>query len=202
MEFNSLLKVLQKNRFYIFSFDDLRVFYPHESSTNLKKELYRWKEKNLLARLKKGLYELTFPQDMAIPDMAIANKLYGPSYVSLETALSHYSVIPEVAMAVTSITTKPTRQFKNRHGLFIYRTLRPKAFAGYYLEKMGGFEVMLAEPEKAIIDYLYFKARRGENVDFELERFDKTVISKMNKKKLKKYAGVFKLNLRSFYAYV
>ncbi|MEA3305989.1 MAG: hypothetical protein U9R52_04160 [Candidatus Omnitrophota bacterium] len=202
MEFNSLLKVLQKNRFYIFSFDDLRVFYPHESSANLKKELYRWRNKGLLARLKKGLYELTFPQDMAISDMVIANKLYEPSYVSLETALSHYSVIPEVAMAVTSITTKPTRQFKNRHGLFIYRTLRPKSFAGYYLEKMSGFEVMLAEPEKAVMDYLYLKARRGENVDFESERFDKTIISKMNKKKLKEYAEVFKLNLRSFYAYV
>ena len=156
----------------------------------------------MLARLKKGLYELTFPQDRAIPDMVIANKLYKPSYVSLETALSHYSIIPEVAMAVTSISTKPTRQFKNRHGLFIYRTLRPKSFVGYYLERMSGFEVMLAEPEKAVMDYLYFKARRGENVDFELERFDKVIISKMNKKKLKEYAGVFKLNLRSFYAYV
>jgi predicted transcriptional regulator of viral defense system len=164
--------------------------------------MYRWRNKGLIAGLKKGLYELIFPQETAIPDMAIANKLYEPSYVSLETALSHYSVIPEVAMAVTSITTKSTRQFKNRHGLFIYRTLRPKSFTGYYLEKMGGFEVMLAEPEKAVMDYLYFKARRGETVDFGAERFDKTVISKMNKKKLNKYAGVFKLNLRSFYAYV
>lgn len=202
MEFNSLLKVLQKNRFYIFSLDDLRVFYPHESSANLKKEMYRWRNKGLVAGLKKGLYELTFPQEMAIPDMVIANKLYEPSYVSLETALSHYSVIPEIAMAVTSITTKPTRHFKNRHGLFIYRTLRPKSFTGYYLEKMSGFEVMLAEPEKAVIDYLYFKARRGEKVDYESERFDKTIISKMNKNKLKKYAGAFKLNLGSFYAYV
>ncbi len=196
------MQVLQKNRFYLFSLDELRVFYPNESSANLKKELYRWRSKGLIVRLKKGLYELAFPQDMAIPDMVIANKLYEPSYVSLETALSYYSIIPEVAMAVTSITTKPTRRFKNKHGLFLYHTVKYASFTGYYLEKMSGFEVMLAEPEKAAADYLYFKERRGENVDFEAERFDKKIISKMNKKKLEKYARGFKLNLESFYAYL
>lgn len=202
MEFKELLTNLRKNKFYIFSYEDLRAFYPHEARANLKKELYRWRQKGWVVGLKKGLYELTFPEDTAVPDLFIANKLYEPSYVSLETALSHYSVIPEVSMAVTSVTTKPTRKFKNRHGLFVYKTLRPKAFIGYYVENVNGFDTMLAEPEKAVIDYLYFKARRGEKVDFAGERFDKAIIMKMNKKKLKKYAGVFKLDLRDFYAYL
>ncbi|MDD5596247.1 MAG: hypothetical protein PHY94_08425, partial [Candidatus Omnitrophica bacterium] len=76
------------------------------------------------------------------------------------------------------------------------------AFTGYYIEKMGGIDVLIAEPEKALVDFLYFKHRKGKTIDFEQERFDKTMIARMNKKKLRLYAGLFNLDLRSLHAYV
>lgn len=202
MNFKDLYRALEKNRYYVFSQDDILSFYQNEKKCNLKKMISRWKEKGWIYSLKKGLYELTYPKDFNIPDTYVANKLYSPSYVSLETALSNYSIIPEVSMAVTSISTKPTRRFKNKHGLFIYRTIKPGAFAGYYVEKYGIFDILIAEPEKALIDYLYFKRYSNKRLNLKDERLDKDVISRLNKKKINKYAKLYHLNLEEFYAYL
>lgn len=202
MNFNDLYKKLEKNKYYVFSYKDIMSFYPREKSYNIKKMLYRWKKKGWFSSLKKGLYELTYPKDFIIPDMHIANKLYSPSYVSLETALSNYSIIPEVSMAVTSITTKPTRRFKNKHGLFIYRTIKTNCFAGYYVERHGNFDILIAEPEKAFADYLYFKTYRSKKFNLKEERLDKDIISRLNKRKLYKYTRLYNMNPKEIYAYL
>ena len=63
----------------------------------------------LFLKLRNNYYML---QDSHLPLYAIANRLYRPSYISLESALSHYGMIPEVVYQVTSVTPKPTREFK------------------------------------------------------------------------------------------
>lgn len=200
MRFQKLYKTLEKHKYFIFSYDDILSFYPNEKKENLKKMLFRWCKKGWIYHLKRGLYELSFPADFMIPDFYIANKLYNPSYISLETALSDYSIIPEVSMAVTSITTKPTRRFKNKHGLFIYKTIKPKVFTGYYLEKQDDFNILIAEPEKAFIDYLYFNNYPNKKVSLGNQRFDKEKLKSFKKKKLNKYARLYNLNLGELYA--
>lgn len=202
MKFEEFYKVLEKNRYYVFSCDDLTLLCPDEAKGTLKKMVYRWHKKGWIISLKKGLYELVYPKDFNVPDMYAANKVYSPSYVSLETALSNYSIIPEVSMAVTSITTKTTRKFKNKHGLFIYRSVKPSAFTGYYVEKHGNFDILIAEPEKALIDYLYFKAYRNKSFNPKEERLDKEAILGLKRRKLNKYAYLYNLNLKEFYAYL
>ncbi len=194
--------MLEKNKYYVFSFDDLLLFFQDETKENIKKLVYRWKKMGWIYSLKKGLYELVYPKDFNISDVYIANKLYYPSYVSLETALSHFSIIPEVSMAVTSITTKPTRKFKNKHGLFTYHTVKSEAFTGYYVEKHRDFEVLIAEPEKAFIDYWHFRARRNKKFDFQSERLDKDILRGFSRKKLKKFAQLYKIDVGEFYAYL
>jgi predicted transcriptional regulator of viral defense system len=152
--------------------------------------------------LKKGLYELAYPKALNIPDLFIANQMYQPSYVSLETALSHYSIIPEVSMAVTSITTKPTRRYKNSHGLFLYHTVRPALFNGYFIEEIRGFSIFIAEPEKAFIDHLYFQTYRKKRFQLPEQRFDRKKINAFNKKKLKEYAKMYGMDAGEIYAYL
>lgn len=202
MDFNTLYPKLEQSGYYVFSSANLLSFDSRENKAALEKSLYRWRKKGWIFPLKKGLYELAYPKDFLIPDLYIANRLYEPSYVSLETALSHYSIIPEVSMAVTSITTKPTRRFKNKHGLFLYRTVQPAAFTGYFVEKINGFDVRLAEPEKALVDFLYFKTYRGQPMDFKEERLDYDVISRLKRKRLDHYAALYDMSLKEFYAYL
>ena len=99
-------------------------------------------------------------------------------------------------MAVVSVTSKTTRRFKNIHGLFIYRSIQPGAFRGYVIEKHSGFDVLIAEPEKALADYLYFKTLRGTRFDRKAERLDQKRIGQLNKKKLNSYAKIYNLDLK------
>lgn len=202
MNFQALFKVLQQHRIKIFSFEDALLFFPQEKRQNLKRMVLRWKKQGRIVALKRGLYELTYPDDFHIPDLFVANCLYGPSYVSLETALSNYSIIPEISMGVTSISTKPTRRFKNKHGLFIYRSVNPVAYTGYTIQKEAGFDIRIAEPEKAIVDYIYFKTLRGKKIDFSQERLDRGVIKRLSRKKMVAYAKLYKLSLKELYAYL
>ncbi len=196
MRFQEIYKKLIEKKYTIFSFEDLCVFYPKEKRSNLRQYLSRWKTRGWLQSLKKGLYELTYPEGRGVPDFFIANKMYAPSYISLETALSYYSIIPEVSMAVVSVTSKITRRFKNSHGLFIYRSIQPEAFRGYIIEKHNGFNILIAEPEKALVDYLYFKTLRGGTFDKKAERIDQKRVEQLNKKKLESYAKIYQLSVK------
>ncbi len=203
MRFEAFYKTLDKNKLYVFSYADILSFFPRKNKAEFKKMFFRWRKKGWIQRLKRGLYELTYPRDFVIPDVYIANKLYSPSYISLETALSDYSIIPQVSMAVTSITTKPTRRFKNKHGLFIYRTVKPAAFGGYYIERQKDFDIFLAEPEKAFVDYLYFENYPGnKKANIKDKRMDREALKRLSKKKLDKYAAVYGLDLKEVYAYL
>ena len=193
-------RTLESKKLFVFSFDDLSLFYPHETKQNLRKIMYRWMHKGWFTSLKKGLYEIAYPKPLNIPDLYIANKMYQPSYISLETALSYYSVIPEVTMAVTSITTKPTRRYENSHGLFLYRTVRPEIFKGYIVDELHGFSVLIAEPEKAFIDYLYFQTYRKKRFQLPDQRFDRKKINAFHREKINDYAALYDLDAGEIYA--
>ncbi len=107
----------------------------------------------LFLKLRNGFYIL---KDSYVSPYFIANKLYQPSYISLEKALSYYSIIPETVYTITSITTKPTREFTTPVGVFSYQRIKREAFIGYVPKEIEGITTLFAEPEKALADYLYF----------------------------------------------
>jgi hypothetical protein len=104
-------------------------------------------------KLRNGLYAV---KDASVSAFFIANKAYEPSYVSFAAALSHYGIIPEVVYATTSVTTKTPREFDTPKGNFIYQRIKRRAFTGYGLRTIDRDRVLIADPEKALADYLYF----------------------------------------------
>ena len=138
-----------------------------------------------------AVLDLNLFRGYKISDLYVANKVYGPSYVSLETALSIFSIIPDVAAGATSVTTRPTRTFKNKHGLFYYKTCKKEAFAGYRLMLYDGFKIKIADKEKALVDFLYYRLRSGGRLDFEEERLNKKILKKIDWGKAFRYAEVF-----------
>src|SRR3989339_1530180 len=89
--------------------------------------LQRYTKRGLVDRLRKGMYCLS---GVSLPSTYIANRLYEPSYVSLEFALSYHGVIPETVYTITSITTKATRRFEFDGKVFIFRRVKKQAFTG------------------------------------------------------------------------
>lgn len=121
------------------------------------------------------------------PDYSfVANKLYQPSYVSLETALSHYKIIPEVVYGTTSITTKAPREFTTPIGNFTYQHIKTGAFTGYRLQEIDRYQALVAEPEKALADYLYFVDLKKVSLN------DRLKLKNISHPKLIEYAKLFK----------
>ena len=84
----------------------------------------------------------------------IANHIYGPSYLSMETALSHYGLIPERVYTVTSMTTKASKEFKTSIGLYSYSYL-PLPYFAFGIKNVilhDKQQVLMASPEKALAD--------------------------------------------------
>ena len=127
-----------------------------------RNQLFRWKKKGLIVQVKKGLYLFNPDERKATPSrFALAASLYSPSYVSMETALNLYGLIPERAADVTSVTTKKTTAFENEFGRFVYQHLKPQSFRGFILQKdEAGLPFFIAQPEKAVVDFFYFNLRR------------------------------------------
>ncbi len=136
-------------------------------------------------RLKKGLYAF---EGRLPTGEEIANALYRPSYISFEYALAKHSIIPEAIYTITSATTKPTRTFETNNLGFEYFKIKKQAFTGYVLVKEGAARtsnVLIAEPEKAVVDYLYFVSlgKRQPN--------DRMNIRGLNRKKIIRYANLY-----------
>ena len=108
-----------------------------------------------IIRLKKGIYVVS-PKISRKPlsSELIANHLYGPSYVSFETALSFYGLIPEKVYAMRSATFKRAKRFENAVGRFEYITVPQDYYSTGISQQTvdNEYTCLIASPEKALCD--------------------------------------------------
>lgn len=172
------------------------VFSKNDLSLSGKKihdyQLTLWSKKGYLVKLKNGIYAFAKDHEK-IKGEEIASVLYQPSYLSLESALSFYGFIPEMVYAYVSVTGKTTRTFNNKFGHFIYRHIKSELFWGYREIKTDNGRYLMAEPEKAVLDYLYLNlANINNQSDFESIRFNYDQLGEtLSKEKFIKYLQAF-----------
>jgi predicted transcriptional regulator of viral defense system len=120
--------------------------------------------KGVIIRVKKGLYVLgddyrrrPFSREL------LANLVYGPSYVSLDTALQYHGLIPEHVEAVASVTTGRSRSFDTPVGRFTYRQIPLAAFpiGMSRVEETPGTAFLVAAAEKALADKIFDERNIG-----------------------------------------
>jgi len=154
-----------------------------------KNNLGRWVKKGYLLKLKNGFY--IFPEQLDQPNINfyVANRMYMPSYISLHTALAFYELIPESVTQTTSVSTLKTKRFNNLTGHFSYKNVKPKLFFGYErLSFSKDKSVLIATPEKAIIDLLYlYKFYNNPNELIELRLNDELLPELINKEIIDSY---------------
>jgi len=152
----------------VFSILDMEKRFPGFERENL----LNWQKKGFVLRIRNGWYSLADGIQTLEQAYFTANKIYSPSYISLESALAHYDWIPEGVFTFTSISTLKTSVFDTPKGRFRYSTIKPALFWGYKMLYVDGRGVKIAEPEKAILDFLYFHPKIREEEDFESYRFN------------------------------
>jgi predicted transcriptional regulator of viral defense system len=139
-----------------------------------RQQLNYWHNQGYIKPLAGGYYILA---DRAMDEMVlfmVANKIYEPSYVSLESALAYYGVIPETVLGVTSISSRKTKQYDSAWGVFSYRSVKPQYMIGYQvIENTPGIKFKIAYLEKALLDYLYLNSKIQSMADFEGLRWNR-----------------------------
>lgn len=155
--------------------------------------LTRWQKKGYIEKIRNGYYRLTSRPVLGDADLFfIANRIYQPSYVSLESALRWYDFIPEGVFTVTSISTRKTQTFKTPEGVFSYKSIRSDLFFGYRLEELNDFRFKMADPAKALLDFLYLHPHLETEDDFyELRLNTLEIKDRLNWKLVDGYLRLF-----------
>jgi predicted transcriptional regulator of viral defense system len=154
-----------------------------------------------IIRVKKGMYVLGSQYEKPFSHEILANLIYGPSYISLEFALSHYGLIPDRVKTITSINSKRNKVFKTPVGDFTYSYL-PKLLYSVGLRRVqidSKRAYIIASKEKAIIDILY-RFKKLDNED-QLDEFlvsglriEKNELKNLHKETISEMAKLYKSN--------
>jgi predicted transcriptional regulator of viral defense system len=144
-------------------------------------QLVRWVNAGRLIQLRRSLYCLNqLFQKIEPHPFLLANRIRKASYVSLQSALSHYNMIPEHVPVVTSVTTGRPKEVRTELGTYAYRHVRKPLFGGFLSVTVApGQSVFLATPEKALLDLIYLTPG-GDQAAYidELRLQNETALSK------------------------
>mgnify|MGYP005856043547 CR=1 FL=1 len=126
---------------------------------DVQRQLSRWTAAGRLYQVRRGLYALAPPFQKIKPHpFLIANRLVRGSYVSCQSALAHYGLIPEYVPVTTSVTTLRPGCWDTALGRYEFHHLKMSLFHGYRLvEVSNGQQAFLASPEKALLDLIYLQ---------------------------------------------
>ncbi len=162
----------------VFNLNDIRKINPGFH----RQQLTDWLDRAYIQSIAGGYYALA---DRFINEpflYMVANKLYEPSYISLESALAYYHVIPETVLGVTSVSSRKTKQYESKWGTFSFRSVKPLYMFGYeVVESDESIKYMIARLEKAVLDYLYLNPQVNTVEDFEGLRWNKQELIKIKK---------------------
>ncbi len=162
-----------------------------EDLLRVRIQISRWVDDGKLLRLRKGIYALAEPYRKSNPHpFLVANFIKPSSYVSLQSALSFYSMIPEYVPLVISVTTLRPETISNAFGDFEYRHVKQSNFFGYELIQLGqGQSAFIATPEKALLDLLYLTPD-ADSIEY-LSELRLQNLEKLNRKRLKDFSKKF-----------
>ena len=174
--------------FVVFNLKDIRKI---EANFDLRR-LNEWQKKGYLKIIRREYYIFS---DLEINEQVlflIANKIYSPSYISLEMAFSYYNLIPEAVYGITSVTSNKTNNFKTDFGEFIYRRIKPELMFGYKLVEYKNHNFRIAEIEKTVLDYFYLNSHLKTENDFIEMRFNSEEFKiSADRSKLNRYLKAF-----------
>ena len=130
----------------------LQVSRPHAS-----KIMTRLAQSGFVIQLTRGKWALNQNiEPFSVPQFIVSPSL---SYISLQSALFYHGIISQVPEITYAVSTSKTRKYRTPIGTFSIHHLEPDFFFGF--ESVGSHSVMMATPEKALLDFLYLSPTRS-----------------------------------------
>lgn len=157
-----------------------------------RRRLYEWQQKGYIRKIVNNYYIFS---DQDLNDnllRVVANKIYLPSYVGLESALTYYGFIPEAVFQIKSVTTQRSKVFKTEIANFSYQYLNKKLFWGYSLKTNLPYKFFISTPEKTLLDYFYCNPHINNEEAFKELRLNHEEIRRIiDLKVFKEYLTIF-----------
>ncbi len=155
MEFTELLEIVQDEPV----FETGLLLSGDVNPREIYRQLSRWRQAGKIYQLRRGLYCLAPPFQKVKPHpFLVANRLLPGSYVSLQSAMAFYGMIPEYVPMTTSVTTSRPAQWETPLGVFDFRHIQVGFFDGYRFMDLGENQrAIIATPEKALLDLVYLE---------------------------------------------
>lgn len=155
MEFSKLVKIVGDEPV----FETGLLLTGEVDLANVRRQLSRWTSSGKLYQLRRGLYALAPPFQKIKPHpFLIANRMVRGSYVSCQSALAYYGLIPEYVPTVTSVTSGRPARWQTPFGNFEFYHLKIDLLRGYrQVEAAEGQKSFIAAPEKALLDLIHLQ---------------------------------------------
>ncbi|HMD90430.1 MAG TPA: hypothetical protein VKF38_14810 [Anaerolineaceae bacterium] len=174
----------------------------------VRKQLSRWVAAGKIYQLRRGLYTLAPPFQKVSPHpFLIANHIQPHSYVSLQSALAFYDLIPERVLVTTSVSSGRPFVQSTQLGEYQFRHIRRDWFQDYSKIDFGaGQTAWVATPEKALLDLIYLEPHsdkgaylqelRLQNMgQLDLKRMQLLALNSHKPKLLRAYQEICRLTL-------
>ena len=160
-----LNKLLKWPKPFIFGKD--LIFLLDRSAHSRYSIIKRCIQENYLKRIRRDLFVLTEKCQKELPDsFELAHVIYGPSYISFESALSFHNWIPEAVYTITSATSKRNKNFETFLGMFSYEHVPlPDYHFGVHQYDVDNCVHFIADPWKAIADYIYSRHKTWPSLE-------------------------------------
>lgn len=161
----------------LFTYLDVLKAFTDEEELAIKTQLYRFVKKGLLTKIKRGIYCF---DAKSVDELELADRLYEPSYISLETALNYYGIMPDIPQGITSVNLTTTKKIINKFGSFYYTKIKPSLFFGFIsVESATGSFFQIAKKEKALLDFFYIRRiKKTDDLRLRLKDIDISVYNK------------------------
>jgi len=155
MEFKNLIEIVGNEP----AFETGLLLAGEVDPADVRRQLSRWTKAKRLYQLRRGLYALAPPFQKIKPHpFLVANFMVRGSYVSCQSALAHYGLIPEYVPVITSVTTGRPARWETPLGTFEFRHLKVELLRGYRLLDLGARQkAFVAIPEKALLDLIHLQ---------------------------------------------
>jgi predicted transcriptional regulator of viral defense system len=101
------------------------------------------------------------------------------AYVSLDSALLEWGVSSQSPVGVTCVTTSRARTIRTASLLIEFRRIREDLFWGFEERKSRYGVYNIAEPEKALLDWVYLGLKGGFPVPLDELQFERLNIAKL-----------------------
>ncbi len=174
----------------IFSIADIEILFPDMD----KRRLFEWKRKGYILKIRNEWYCLPEFLEEPYSSWIIANLVHNPSYISLESALNYYNLIPEGVYMATSVTTKRPIRIEMAGHNYSYSCIRTDLFFGYNLIEVTSYKrkIRIADFEKTILDFFYFRSGYNTIRTISELRFNEPVLREnLNTDRLFRYLDDF-----------